>query len=187
MAFDLGLNYRRSGPLTWFFRIWFLRPACGTAVKSVRISISVCVCNPWSHRGPFGVLHFCKQQGTLGACVRREPTKALTQRLWKRTCFGAPGRIIRRSWWPHVPFHSADLHGYVVICRLDVVLRFWPHFRLKIPRTSGLELFRFELFVCACVPLESRGSVWTVFSIRFAGRWSARQMSPANEDASVAL
>ena len=40
----LAFNYRRSGPLTWFFRIWFLRPACGTAVKSVRISISVCVC-----------------------------------------------------------------------------------------------------------------------------------------------
>ena len=43
----VGLSFRgrslkaRRPPFTWFFRIWLLRPACGTAVKSVRIIIRV--------------------------------------------------------------------------------------------------------------------------------------------------
>ena len=37
----LAFNYRRSGPLTWFLRIWFLRPACGTAFSSAHPILSV--------------------------------------------------------------------------------------------------------------------------------------------------
>ena len=102
-------------------------PPAAPLFKTEKDVIRVCVCNPWSHRDPFGVLHFCKQQGALGACVRREPTKTLTQCLCKRTCFGAPGHIIiiiiGRSWWPHFPFNSADLRDYVVTCRLDFFAR----------------------------------------------------------------
>ena len=43
----------------------------------------------------------------------------------KRTCIGAPGRIIRPSWWPSSKFlffklNFADLHGPRSPCRASV-------------------------------------------------------------------
>ena len=55
--------------LSYLLRNWYPRPARGTAVKSVRISISVCTL--WNHRDPFVLF----EQGATGVPEERWPTK----------------------------------------------------------------------------------------------------------------
>ena len=63
----------------------------------------VCVCNLWNHRDPFGLFCFgfasnftAGGHGHLDGMGQRRPIQAVV----KTYLLGAPGRIVRRSWWP---------------------------------------------------------------------------------------
>ena len=45
--------------------------------------------------------------GHLDGMGQRRPIQAVVETY----LLGAPGRIVRRSWWPFTPFNSADVHG----------------------------------------------------------------------------
>ena len=60
-----------------------------------------CVCNLWSHVGV--CLSFFKQ-GAEGSPVVASANEAPLWMIRKTYLLGAPGRIVRRSWWPPFPF-----------------------------------------------------------------------------------
>ena len=82
--------------------------------------------------------------GHLDGMGQRRPIQAVV----KTYLLGAPGRIIRRSWWPpfFLPFckvlvSSADLHATTSPCRSVVGLRFGPLLLLKTSRIRGSYLY----------------------------------------------
>ena len=98
------------------------------------------MCAPCSHRDPLGLyflfLLFLFQQGAHGhldGMGQRRPIQAVVETY----LLGAPGRIVRRSWWPFTPFNSADVHGPPSSCRselVDLVLALWASLLFEDPQ-----------------------------------------------------
>ena len=91
------------------------------SMNIIYISILSCVCTPCNHRDPFGLFAglFFQQgaHGHLDGMGQRRPIQAVV----KTYLLGAPGRIVRRSWWPFIPFNSADVHGPPSSCGSELV------------------------------------------------------------------
>ena len=73
-----------------------------TALTSSDVRVLVCVCAPCSHRDPLGLYCSCflfveqGAHGHLDGMGQRRPIQAVV----KTYLLGAPGRIVRCSWWP---------------------------------------------------------------------------------------
>ena len=87
-----------------------LRLACGTAIRSLCISISV-----WQGA-----------HGHLDGVGQRRPTQAVV----KTYLLGAPGCIIRRSWWPLSFFFSCKALMHRQSCAERRHLVAFPQFEL---------------------------------------------------------
>ena len=62
----------------------------------------------------------------LDGMGQRRPIQAIV----KTYLLGAPGRIVRRSWWPFIPFNSSSCRSELV----DLVLALWASLPFEDPQ-----------------------------------------------------